>query len=148
MVNDVVMGASQVVGTMGNVAGSYAGMSGMVAERGSNPGTNIAQGIPSNFYGAMASAASSRNLTPNAPVGRHKSRGLFDRSTSPRPGHSSSSRGSRSYQQLSLEAHDVEAEFLRRIDRFESELRRLAQNATVESVRLEKMLHDFDKTRY
>ena len=116
VVNDVMMGASQFADTAsqmaGSYAGSYAGASGMVAERG-----RIA-GMPSGLYGGMAQSFS-RSITPPAhiPPGRHTARGLFDRSTSPRPG--TPKTGTRRLPQITLEAHDAEAESMRRIDRFE-----------------------------
>ena len=131
MVNDVMMGASQFAVTASQMAGSYAGVSGMVAERGR------VTGAPMGLYGEMASSFSRSVTPPNIPVGRHKARGLFDRSTSPRSGTGTPSQGTRRLPQLSLEAHDMEAEFMRRIDRFENELRRCAQQMAVESQRME-----------
>ena len=124
--NDVMMGASNMAGQL---AGSYAGISGMVAERG------VPGGIPTGYYGGMAESFSRSATPPNIPPGRHKSRGLFSRSKS--PGNRQSRSGQRQLPQLSLEAHDHEAEFLRRIDRFENELRRCAQQMAVESQRIE-----------
>ena len=138
-IDDVMMGASQLAGSAFQAVGSYAGISGMVAERGL-AGTRI----PSGFYGGVATASglSSRSTTPpHVPPGRHKSRGLFDRSTSPRPRSRNPLEPSsgRRLPQLTLEAHDAEAEFMRRIDRFESELRRNAQQMAVESHHAKKL---------
>ena len=114
--------------------GRSAGPSGMVAERGFLP--RIPGGLPGGFWGDLSDAFS-RSVTPNVPFGRHGSRGMIARTTSPRP---VSNVRQRSLPQVDLEASENEARFLNRMDTFENELRRHAQASAVEHRSLELVM--------
>ena len=123
------------------------GQSGMVAERGQRSRQTLHE--ESAWMQSLASAMSSAGTTPrdsrtssatgrmlpHVPVGRHRSRGTIQRSSSPRP----RSRPGQTLPQQEYEQEQNFSEFVLRLERIENSQRYNAQNIARDTQQMDEM---------